>query len=247
MRTYAWKTAVNELMAKMGYRIVRRKIDLFDVLRLKRVSLVIDVGANEGQFGLLLRRGGYRGRIASFEPIPEVYAKLMQACSKDGNWDAFPMALGEYDGVAELHVAKSSQLSSLLCPTKWNQARENQVAQVREETVKVHRLDTLFADLGGDRPFLKIDVQGAEEIVLRGAEKSLPNIVGVQLEIGLYQFYESQLLMSETLNLMSNHGFVPAVIDPIGYYEPTDPCRLMEIDCIFVRGGHRGPGFSPDR
>jgi FkbM family methyltransferase len=238
MHIHNWRTSVNKLMAKIGYRIVRRKIDLLDVLRLKRVDLVIDVGANEGQFGLSLRRGGYRGRIVSFEPIPEICARLIQICSRDANWSAFQLALADRDGTAELHVAKGPQLSSLLTPTKWNQARESDVVQARRETVTIKRLDAIFHNLHSKRPFLKIDVQGAEEIVLRGAEKSLPNVVGVQLEIALYQFYESQLLLSDTLNLMSNRGFVPAIIDPIGYYDPIDPCRLMEMDCVFVRSGH---------
>ena len=63
-------------------------------------------------------------------------------------------------------------------------------------------------------------------------------IVGVQLEIALYEFYEGQLLLQESLRLMNDLGFVPAIIDPIGYYDATDPCRLMEVDGVFIRRRH---------
>ena len=63
-------------------------------------------------------------------------------------------------------------------------------------------------------------------------------IVGVQLEIALYEFYEGQLLLQESLRLMNDLGFVPAIIDPIGYYDATDPCRLMEMDGVFIRRRH---------
>jgi FkbM family methyltransferase len=233
-----WKTHINRLMAKFGYRVVRRKIDLLDVLSLKNVDLVIDVGANEGQFGLSLRRRGYYGRIASFEPIPQVYARLRQLTFRDANWSSQELALGDYDGSATLRVAKSSQLSSLLPSTKWNEDRESNVAQVRCETVAIRRLDSILPELKTDRPFLKVDVQGAEEKVLRGAKESLSRMVGVQLEIALYEFYEGQLLLQESLRFMNDLGFVPAIIDPIGYYDDTDPCRLMEMDCVFIRRRH---------
>ena len=82
---------------------------------------------------------------------------------------------------------------------------------------------------------MKVDVQGAEEKVLRGAKESLSRILGVQLEIALYEFYEKQLLLQESLRLMNDLGFVPAIIDPIGYYDATDPCRLMEMDGVVRR------------
>jgi FkbM family methyltransferase len=230
-----WKTDANKLIGKLGYRLVRKKIDLQDVLRLKKVDMVIDVGANEGQFGLLLRRRGYHGRIASFEPVPEVYARLCQLSAGDASWSVHELALGDYDGSGPLSVAKASELSSLLSPTKWNEDREGNVTPVRRETVAVRRLDSLFHELKAERPFLKVDVQGAEEMVLRGAKDCLSKMVGVQLEVALYQFYEGQLLLQETLRLMDNLGFVPAIIEPIGYYDPTDPCRLMEMDCVFIR------------
>jgi len=232
---HSWKAPINKLIAKAGYRIVRRNIDLLDILRLRNVDLVIDVGANEGQFAAFLRRKGYYGRIASFEPIPAVCARLKQLHLNDPNWAVYELALGDYDGPGKLNIAKSSQLSSLLPPTRSNQKRERDVIPIRSEDITVQRLDTIFPSLRATRPFLKLDVQGAEELVLRGAKETLLKVVGVQLEIALYQFYETQLLLGDVLRLMDDLGFMLAVMDPIGYYDPADPCHLMEMDCVFVR------------
>jgi FkbM family methyltransferase len=230
-----WKAYVNWLIGQLGYRIVRKKIDLLDVLQSRNVDLVIDVGANVGQFGLSLRRRGYRGRIASFEPVPEVCARLREVTAEDPRWSTYELALGEYDGVGQLRIAQDSELSSLLAPTGWNTRRERKLEEVRCETVALKQLDSIYPQLRADRPFLKIDVQGAEDKVLRGASGSLSKIVGVQLEIALCEFYQGQLLLQEALQLMHDLGFIPAIIDPIGYYDRTDPCRLMEMDWVFVR------------
>jgi FkbM family methyltransferase len=230
----SWRAPANNLLSKLGYRIVRRRIDLLDVLRVMNVDLVIDVGANEGQYGLFLRRRGYFGRIASFEPIPEIFVRLKQICSGDAKWSVHEFALGDYDGSAQLHIAEDTQLSSLLIPTKWNLLRKKEASEARCETITVRRLDTIIDQLAARRPFLKLDVQGAEHLVLRGAKGLLSKLVGIQLEVALYQFYEGQLLLEDTLRLMSNLGFVPAVLYPFGYYDAANPCRLMEMDCVFI-------------
>ena len=72
----------------------------------------------------------------------------------------------------------------------------------------------------------------------QGLAVEVSRIVGVQLEIALYEFYEGQLPLQESLRLMNDLGFVPAIIDPIGYYDATDPCRLMEMDGVFIRRRH---------
>src|SRR5476649_785985 len=54
------------------------------------IDLVLDIGANEGQFGQQLRRCGYGGRIVSFEPVEDVHATLSAAASGDRLWQIAP-------------------------------------------------------------------------------------------------------------------------------------------------------------
>ena len=72
---------------------------LVHVLARYEIDFVIDVGANEGQFGQRLRQGGYKGQILSVEPIPAVRDTLDAATSADPGWTvAPPLAFGPEEG-----------------------------------------------------------------------------------------------------------------------------------------------------
>src|SRR5947209_5385885 len=62
-----------------------------------RINVVLDVGANEGQFAAKLRRLGFGGRIVSFEPDPRVYPGLVERHRHDPAWRSYPIALGDAD------------------------------------------------------------------------------------------------------------------------------------------------------
>jgi hypothetical protein len=71
---------------------------LQDQIRQMNVTHVIDVGANRGQYGRLLRRLGFQGRIISFEPVHRSFEELSEGARLDGNWEAHRLALGNIDG-----------------------------------------------------------------------------------------------------------------------------------------------------
>src|SRR6266550_1126285 len=86
-----------------------------EILRMYGVNLVLDVGANVGQYALALRRvGRYRGRILSFEPVAAAYEAVLRAAANDSEWECSRLALFDHDGVAEITVASSSDFSSFL-------------------------------------------------------------------------------------------------------------------------------------
>src|SRR5687767_12447049 len=70
----------------------------FDLMRRLGIDLVLDVGANTGQFAGELREQGFQGRIISFEPIPAVYRDLERNAAADPLWTAKNFALGNEDG-----------------------------------------------------------------------------------------------------------------------------------------------------
>ena len=95
-----------------GYKLVKkRKLDqsleqhLMDLFERCAINCVIDVGANVGRYGALLRNGGYRGRIVSFEPAAETFAELEKASDGDPDWQALRMALGARTGSMLLNLA----------------------------------------------------------------------------------------------------------------------------------------------
>src|SRR5690242_4792078 len=79
------------------------------------VNLVLDVGANVGQFAQGLRRAGYSGRILSFEPLAQAHGRLLSAARSDPNWTIAPrVAIGDQEGEIEIHVSGNSVSSSVL-------------------------------------------------------------------------------------------------------------------------------------
>ena len=65
-----------------------------DIVETHRIDLVLDVGANTGQFGAYLRELGYAGTIHSFEPVEATFQALQRRTSGDANWSCHRMALG---------------------------------------------------------------------------------------------------------------------------------------------------------
>ena len=78
-----------------------------------QIDLVLDVGANRGQFVRALRRF-YKGPIISFEPVPSTFTILQQTTLNDNNWFRFNYALGNESGEQCINIYTSDQLNSLL-------------------------------------------------------------------------------------------------------------------------------------
>lgn len=207
---------------------------LFDKLN---VDCVLDVGANAGQYGHLLREAGYTGLIVSFEPNPPVFEELRQASDADGKWVAFPQALGAAEGELPFNVMVSSDFSSFRKPSSQEErlfARDNQIA--RTVSVKVSRLDAMLQGLqerfGFTSPLLKMDTQGFDLEVLEGAAGVLDAIVGLSSEISVHRMYEDSPTMLESLAAIGRAGF-----DPV-YFLPVHPGRIVnpiEFNCYAVR------------
>jgi FkbM family methyltransferase len=205
------------------------------LLRSQGIGTVLDVGANAGQYAQRLRAAGYPGRIVSFEPLSEAFAALERAAAEDARWDVRRLALSDTDGEAEIHVAGNSWSSSLLDMGERHLASAPESAYVGSERIATARLDTIWDDvLGGDeRPFLKLDVQGFEMHVLRGAGTRLDRVAGVQAELALVHLYEGDALWREVVDHLETQGFELAGLEP-GFEDP-DSGRMLQADGIFVR------------
>jgi len=205
------------------------------------VTVLLDVGANEGQYVGYLRAAGWRGRVVSFEPVAAVHAKLTANAARDPAWQvAMPMALGAQEGTAEITVSNESDMSSLL-PLRDEILRVSpSSAAAGAETVTVRTLDAVFSDYVGadDRAFLKIDTQGYEAAVLDGAATSLPKLAGLQVELSLTPLYEGEADWHTLVERIEAAGFALAFVLP-GYYD-RHLKRMLQFDGVFMR--RRDPG-----
>jgi FkbM family methyltransferase len=203
------------------------------------VDLVLDVGAARGQYARELRHFGYRGRIASFEPLAAAFASLEQASAGDPAWSVHPFALGDVGGAATIHVASNSDSSSLLPMAAAHVTAAPHVGYVAEESVQVRRLDDVAPDLLDERttPFLKIDTQGFEQHVLRGGAATLDRCAGLQLELSFVPLYDGGLLADEAISFAYAQGFRLVAIEP-GFTDPRG--EMLQADGVFFRTGADG-------
>ena len=202
------------------------------------ITLVLDVGANTGQYVGYLRNAGWTGRVVSFEPVAGVHAVLAANAGSDPGWEVAPaMALGAEDGEAEITLSMESDMSSLLPLRDDILAVSPSAAASGTELVKVRALDDIFDEFVGpnDRAFLKIDTQGFERAVLDGARNSLPRIAGLQVELSLIPLYEGEALWRELVDRLAGEGFDLRFVLP-GYYD-RHLHRMLQIDGVFFRDG----------
>jgi FkbM family methyltransferase len=238
-------TPLQRLARRLGYDLTPRRkakaptAQLVAVLAHFRITCVLDVGANVGQYGARLREWGYPGRIVSFEPQASAHAALARRAAADPAWQvAPPMALGSSNGAIELEVSAESDMSSVLPQSALLRRVSPSSAVVRKETVPLHRLDEVAGSYltPEDRVFLKIDTQGYEAEVLAGAGRLLERLAGIQLEMSLVPLYEGERDFRAMLDDLAALGFEPYLLLP-GYFE-RKIARQLQVDGVFMRATH---------
>jgi FkbM family methyltransferase len=201
------------------------------------VDLVLDIGANEGEYGSQLRHNGFPGQIASFEPLPEAHRVLERRSRPDPRWTAHNCALGDRATEETLHIAGNhAATSSSILPMLTRHSEAAPDADYRGSVpVSVKRLDEIWTNIATDQSvvFVKVDVQGYEGQVLDGIGSCLDAVSGFQLEISLTPLYEGTPSMWDILSRMESAGFALAQIFP-GFVD-TRTGELLQFDGVFFR------------
>ena len=242
MSPSTWRRRIKTFCRRLGYDVVRFHPESSDaakvhaVLRHLGTDLVLDVGANEGQYGGSLREMGYRGRLVSFEPLSSAHAVLQRRAAQDPLWLVHPRcALGDQEGEISIHIAGNNVSSSVLPMLEQHARAAPDSRYIGQERVLITRLDSVapayLADARG--LYLKIDTQGYEALVLAGAAQVLAQCRAVQLELSLVPLYESQALWEQLIAELRASGFELWTV-LLGFVEP-DTGRSLQIDAIFVR------------
>jgi len=200
------------------------------------IDLILDVGANQGQFASEIRRCGYIGNIVSFEPLSDAHGKLLQASGRDAKWEAYPRcALGDHNGEAEINIAGNSYSSSILPMLESHRNVAPESAYQGKEIAPIKTLDAVAGEClkGARAPFLKIDTQGFEWQVLDGALNTLPHIKGVMVELSLVPLYDGQHLWQEVIDRLEAAGFTLWSFQP--EFSDRASGRTLQINGVFYR------------
>lgn len=195
------------------------------------MEVVLDVGANAGQYASRLRDDGYEGVIVSFEPLAEAYELLERAAADDPKWHTMHVALAEEQGTATIHVSANSYSSSFLPIHHRHVHAAPEAAYVGTELVDITTLDALPLPPG--TTMLKMDVQGTEPSVLRGAHELLRRVVAVEAEMSLVPIYDGQDLAPAVCQQLRDEGFVPVAFG-VAFTEPTTG-EILCLDGLFAR------------
>ncbi|MBL7975598.1 MAG: FkbM family methyltransferase [Candidatus Kapabacteria bacterium] len=214
------------------YHSIARRNMLF---QLHQVNMVLDIGANRGQFGGQIRRAGYKQLLHSFEPLSSAFALLEKKAKKDALWIPHHYALGDYDGSSVIHVSNNSQSSSMLNMTPAHTSADSSSKFIADEHITVKRLDSVFNEFYSPdkKVFLKIDAQGLEDKILLGALESLPKIQFVQTELSFVTLYEGETLFMDFANNMDKLGYRIVFIEQ--GFSDKNTAFALQSDVIFTR------------
>lgn len=227
------------ILEKFGYELIKKrkhpslKSHLQNILKQYEIDLVLDVGANQGQYGHLLRRLGYKGEIISFEPVKSSYEKLKESTEKDNLWKVFKLGLSDQKGATQINVFKSSVFSSLLKPNAFGQGSFKKMEQSVTEEIDLDTLDNFLNTnhINNKRVFLKMDTQGHDLNVFLGAKKSIANIVGMQSEISFQPIYENMPNYHESLKKYEDAGFMVTGLYSVSR---SSSGTMIEMDCVML-------------
>jgi FkbM family methyltransferase len=235
------KNLIKDMLKHTGYKISKinppNPSGTTSPLNHRNINLLLDVGANTGQYALRSRADGYSKTIVSFEPLPDAYEKLLTNSSGDPSWIIHERcAIGRTNADTEINVSRNSQSSSILQMLEQHASAAPDSIYIGKEKTRIISIDSIFDYYSAnklDRVFLKVDTQGFEDEVLAGASNSIKRISGIELELSLVPLYEGQYLYRYFLDMLEGEGFYLWAITP-GFSDPTTGQQL-QIDAIFFR------------
>ena len=203
-------------------------------------ATVIDVGAGRGQFALVARRRFASASLHCFEPLPEARDKLVALVGSRRDVRIYGFALGSTGTSAQLHISAKGDSSSLLPITPRQVEAFPGTGERDRMVVRQARLDEVMeADRLAAPTLLKIDVQGYELEVLRGAEHVLHLMDEILVECSFAELYADQPLVDGVVCHLQSKGFVPAGVFSVVHDRAG---RCLQADFLFQRSSTRATG-----
>jgi|GEM_PF-3309022 len=209
------------------------RLDYVRSLLLAQCELVIDVGANQGQWARKVRET-YFEEIVSVEPDVESFIKMREHFSNDRKW------LGENKAV---HSKKNKVLLKRTSNNSMSSSLYDLSANLKNAAPDIIYLDTLEIPaiplskvLVTEKKniYIKIDTQGSELEVLKSIKsKQWKQIFALEIELSLVETYKEAPLIEEILTYARAKGFSPYRVEN-GFGAPNFGQQL-QIDCIFLR------------
>lgn len=206
-------------------------LELLAAARPLRIGTIYDIGANVGTWTLLAKAVIPEAAVHAFEPLPKHCAAFGETVRGLEGVHLEAVALGAESASATLRVTDFSDASSLL-PLAPAARSHFGLEEVERVNVDVRSLDGYRTEQ--DLPFpdlIKLDVQGYELEVLKGAAECLRHAKAVVSEVSFVDYYQGQCRFHEVVAHLAAFGLYLAVL---GEHTPTGR-PLEQIDVLFLR------------
>jgi FkbM family methyltransferase len=213
--------------------------DVWDWVRATaRIRTIVDIGASDGSYSEYLDEFFQPAAIHAFEPLADEQAKLAALRSRMPHLTVHPIALSDHSGEADFFRNAYGPASSLLPVTDYSRQAFPETAQHRRSRVAVVELDdALPVDTLEPDILVKIDVQGAEDRVIRGGQRLFSAAKIVLIEMSFVPFYDTQPLFEDVHCLLvacglRMAGFKNQIHDPQTGQPLFAHCLYRRLDSL---------------
>jgi FkbM family methyltransferase len=196
-------------------------------------ALLVDIGANKGQFSLAFRAANPGGIIHAFEPLPDAARTFRNVFEGDELVTLHEAAVGPVAQRMDIHVSRRDDSSSLLPIGTLQTTHFPGTDESHTLSVEVIRLIQAIGGATLPAPaLLKIDVQGFELQVLQGCDDLLASFDRVYCECSFLPLYEGQALAPDVIAFLATHGFRLAGVHNTAY---ASDGSAIQADFLFYR------------
>ena len=238
------KKIINSITSVFGYKfkktrwLYEKNLNLIKSLNSNNINSIIDVGANNGQFAEEIFKNGFNGYVLSFEPLKIEHSNLLdkKIKMKKYNWEiAERCGLGASEKKLEINISGMRQSSSILNISEIHTSLYPKSANIDKEKISIFPLDNFYNKITNMKKniLVKIDTQGYELEILKGAKKTLDYINAIYVEVSLVELYKNQPLFDEILGYVKKAGFsVWSVDQAVGNKETG---QTYQLDILFTK------------
>ncbi len=235
------KNFVRMLLNRLGYELVftgKSTFDPFVIQKktlLKANPLIFDVGAHHGGITQIYRKHFPSATIHCFEPFPESFKSLIENVGSRPETFCHLLAVSDKTGLAYLNANKSSFTNSLLATDEraksfWGDGLLTSVSKIEVQTTCIE--DFCCQNTISHIDILKMDVQGAEFSVLKGAKDFLARqkISIIYTELITCPTYKGQYKWHELMAFLDSFNY-----ELLDFFSPQrSNHQLIQVDALFL-------------
>ena len=197
-----------------------------------KIDLILDVGANSGQFTKVASNLYPNAQIETFEPLPDLYAKINKQFEANNNITTHNVALGNEMGSIKFNKNKYGHISSILDISIENKHYPKEKNDLDKIEVAIKTLDSyaFLSNKSNSISLLKLDVQGYELEVLKGGENTIKDLDYIVIEANLEELYVGQPSFTEINAYLNSKNFeVDGMLD----FNLGNNNKYIEIDILY--------------